>query len=523
MNRNRDIILVFLISFLMCVLFIWAYPIYILDESKNAEAAREMLFNNNYSVPFFNGVLRTDKPPLHYFFMVLGYKLFGVNALGARFFSSVFGALTFLVMYTNAAKYSSKEAAFVTIAVVLSSVFFVQEFHLAVPDPYLIFFISFSLFSFFNFHKSHRKKWLWFMYSAMGLGMLTKGPVAIALPGLSMLLFLLLKRDLSLKNIWGYKPVHGLLLIILIAFPWYYLVHVKTGGAWTRGFFLDHNINRFSQEKEGHGGIFLMTILYVILGLLPFSVFSIQAFRNGWKKRKENDFLLFCFTVSVVIIGFFSISGTKLPNYTMPAYPFLAILLGVYLHNIYVQKKYHNTVKWSLIVLLIISLVVPVGAYVALTLEKQFLSVRYVSYFLFMVTIAVSAGCIFFWKNDLRRAFLSIASGWVILAIVLFGYIYPVLTQKSPVVQASDHLNTTATIVAYKSFDSAFPINFNRTFEVYNSLQEIDTFLNENPDAFVISNHRKREDLLSLSTIEVVLEQKALFENHTTLIIRKKR
>ena len=73
--------------------------IYILDEAKNAECAREMLVSGDYIVPYFNGQLRTDKPPLHYFFMVISYKLFGVSAFSARFFSAVFGALTILISF----------------------------------------------------------------------------------------------------------------------------------------------------------------------------------------------------------------------------------------------------------------------------------------------------------------------------------------------------------------------------------------------------------------------------------------
>ena len=73
--------------------------IYILDEAKNAGCAREMLTNQEYVVPTFNGTLRAQKPPLHYYFMILSYRLFEVNKLGARFFSAVFGVLTVLISF----------------------------------------------------------------------------------------------------------------------------------------------------------------------------------------------------------------------------------------------------------------------------------------------------------------------------------------------------------------------------------------------------------------------------------------
>jgi len=65
--RTKALILFFL-SLTLFLLNLDKPMIYILDEAKNAECAREMLVSGNYVVPYFNGQLRTDKPPLHYFF-----------------------------------------------------------------------------------------------------------------------------------------------------------------------------------------------------------------------------------------------------------------------------------------------------------------------------------------------------------------------------------------------------------------------------------------------------------------------
>ena len=61
-------------------------PLWIYDEVRNAECAREMYERNDWIVPTFNGGLRTLKPPLHYYFMFGGFKIFGVTEWGARFF-----------------------------------------------------------------------------------------------------------------------------------------------------------------------------------------------------------------------------------------------------------------------------------------------------------------------------------------------------------------------------------------------------------------------------------------------------
>ena len=125
--------------------FSGSYPITILDEAKNSEAAREMLQNGEWFFPKFNGEIRTDKPPLHYFFIALGYLLFGVGPLGARLFSAVFGALTFYLIVVETARNISARTAVFTGIVFISSLLFAQEFHMSVPDPYLIFFITATL------------------------------------------------------------------------------------------------------------------------------------------------------------------------------------------------------------------------------------------------------------------------------------------------------------------------------------------------------------------------------------------
>ena len=103
-NNQKAWIFAVFAAALVSFTFINAYPISILDEAKNAEAAREMWASGDYWVPKFNGELRTDKPPLHYYFMLLGFKLFGTTILGARFFSAVMGFITLLATFGFARK-----------------------------------------------------------------------------------------------------------------------------------------------------------------------------------------------------------------------------------------------------------------------------------------------------------------------------------------------------------------------------------------------------------------------------------
>ncbi|MEL6484328.1 MAG: glycosyltransferase family 39 protein [Bacteroidota bacterium] len=422
--------------------------------------------------------------------------------------------------FQNVKRYLDLTTAWITVFVLGAAVFFVQEFHLAVPDPYLIFFMVFGLFCLFNQYKSPTLRWFLGAYLSLAFGTLAKGPIAILLPGLIVLVFLLLRRSFNLKMIKRLNPFLGLLLVLLISGPWYVLVHNATDGAWTQGFFFDHNISRFSTEKEGHGGLFLLTFAYVLLGLLPFSVFFIQGIVHGWRSRKTNDFILFSFVVVAITLVFFSVSSTKLPNYPMPCYPFLAILIAFYLNRI--RQGYPvKATYWSIGFLLLISLALPIGGYFALANEASLYEHRYLALWLLVAAITGICTLVLYHGKKHKIAFVTLSVGWMVLGLGLFGFVYPKLTASSPVSVAQNFIQDDIEVVVFKRFDSAFVINFQRTYQVFTTYEALEQFLKQHPNVMVLTNTRHPEDIKALENLTLVLEQKALFENHVTRIYKK--
>ena len=157
MRIRLKTIVIFIFSFFICSLNIGGNTIYILDEAKNATCAMEMMQRNDWVVPTFNGELRTDKPPLHYFMMIISYKVFGINEFAARFFSALFGALTVVITFLFSIRFLGPKVGNWVVVVLLSSLHFALQFHLAVPDPYLVFFITAGLMSFYLFFEEGKK------------------------------------------------------------------------------------------------------------------------------------------------------------------------------------------------------------------------------------------------------------------------------------------------------------------------------------------------------------------------------
>jgi 4-amino-4-deoxy-L-arabinose transferase-like glycosyltransferase len=346
----------FVIFFIPAVLFFYrlgAFPFYIVDEARNAEAAREMLERSDLLVPTYNYELRTDKPPLHYWIFILGYKLLGVSELSSRIGSAIIGLAAVLLVYLFTVKVLNRKIALISASILPTSLYSFLIFRMAVPDPYLVFFSTLALFSFYLGVLNNDYKYILVFYVSAGLSVLTKGPVGFILPfgvafafvffrgmltpfhsdakGVPRLLFSSVK---SLKVFLTFRHIIGFLIAGAIAIPWYVIVSIKTGGAFTTGFFWSHNIKRFLTPTGGHEGPFFIIFIFILAGFFPWSFFIIQVLRSSYKEKTDPLVLFLLLWIATYLI-FYSISATKLPHYLVPTYPALSILTAKYfLHDI---------------------------------------------------------------------------------------------------------------------------------------------------------------------------------------------
>ncbi len=501
-----------------------AAPIYILDEAKNAQCAREMFVRNNWIVPTFNGELRTDKPALHYWFMILAYKMFGVNAFAARFFSVFMAIGTLGLTYFFTARWANKGTAFFATLVLALSAQFLFEFRLSVPDPYLIFFTMAGLCCGYSYLQTKSWKWIVLTAIALGLATLAKGPVALALPGLSILLFLIFSK--RWKDIFDVKFLAAAIIYLSVAAPWYYAVHKATNGAFTQGFFFEHNFSRFSAEMEGHGGPFIITPLIVLIGLLPLGVFIFSALqkRTGlWAK----PFTRFALVVTIVYVGFFSISSTKLPNYPMPCYPFVAVGIGYWLNNYMVKRKAIPTYAW--IVWLVIATAIAIGSWLALSKEVETNTIAIHAWWLSFLPFAIVWMLFNRKKWTSKKRIATISGAYFLFNLLFITILYPMVYQQNPVTKINAIIalgkNTT---IAYQDFNSAFLFNTpNDDFKMklFQNPDSLKQYLNANrnhtSEIYVVT---RQDRLASIDTAfyKVVAKHHDLFENPTSVLLIKK-
>lgn len=517
---DKHFIAILLLSLIVYFCNLGGTSIYILDEAKNAGCAMEMLQRGDVVVPTFNGKLRTDKPPLHYYFMMASYKIFGVTPFAARFFSGLCGVLLIIVVYQNIKRLIDVDTARFTSLILLSSAQLAVQFHLAVPDPYLILLMTISLFFFFIGYHEDPKLLKWF-YITTALGFLTKGLIAVVLPGLIIFLYLLILKQLRWRLLKQLKIAQGILLFCVVALPWYVAVGIATNGEWLQGFFIEHNIERYTSTKEGHNGFLLAPFVIVCVALLPFSVFIIQSIQLALREWKKNTLLLFCMIACLVIAGFFSLSKTILPSYPAPAFPFMAVLLGNYLAYL-VKSGYQKGVTVGIILNFLIGILLVGGAYFILKQDPQLDSLRDIAWIFLVLPIGGIIGWYFFRKRNVAAWVYSWAGSWIMLILIFFYWAYPRLDKMNPVTQSIPlirQLEPTHRIVAFRIFNPAYIFTMQRIVEVVDSPKELIKILNNKENLLVITRSKYLKELSTGTTLHVVYEGKDLFENNETVLL----
>ncbi len=515
---DKKLLVLVVLSLVVFSANIGGTSVYILDEAKNAGCAMELYQRGDWVVPTFNDELRFDKPPLHYFFMKAAYSVLGITPFAARIFSSLMGVSLILVIYFFGKRNMNGKAAFYSGLILISSLQMAFQFHLAVPDPYLIFFCTAGLLSFYEGLRTERVRYYYFCYISLALATLAKGPVAVVLPGLIGLLFLWAQKKFTWKQLRQMQIVRGLLVFMLIAFPWYLLVHQATGGVWTEQFFFKHNLNRFANTMEGHGGFPLASLVIALVALMPFSFFFPQMVRMVGKRQKKNAFVQFSLIAFSVIVFFFAFSRTILPSYIGPALPFLALLLGYYFERI-IRKNQVKNVWINSAVYVVISLAIPIALYFALLQEKELVSIAWVAVWFVLLPIGAIAAFIFIWKGAIQKAFMSYVASAVVFLVVFFFFLYPVVDAQNPVSKSMESLNKKKSIEAYYgNFNPAYVFALQHPLKKLNSPIEVAAYFQKNPSHVVVSQLRYWQEMEN-DSIQKIYESKDLFENPTTILI----
>jgi 4-amino-4-deoxy-L-arabinose transferase-like glycosyltransferase len=306
------------------------------DEGHNVQCSREMFESGNWITPTFNYQLRVDKPALLYWLQALAYQTFGVSEFAGRLPCALAAMLAVLLTYQLGRRLFEPSTALLGGLVLASSMLFTGSAHFANPDALLNACTVLTMYCFWRGVSS--PGWWVAAGASMGVGFLAKGPVAVVLPLAVGGTFLIWTGQL--RRLWTGNLALGCLVFAAIGLPWFALVGSETKGQFLRGFFIVHNRDRFLNPMEGHGGGAYYHLLSFLVGFVPWSTFlgpvvaqSTRGIRGRLPNQEVAVPLKFLTCWFGVYLLFFSVSGTKLPNYILPLYPAAALLTGWFLEG----------------------------------------------------------------------------------------------------------------------------------------------------------------------------------------------
>jgi 4-amino-4-deoxy-L-arabinose transferase-like glycosyltransferase len=298
------------------------------NEPRYAHTARNMLEAGDWITPMYKGRLRSDKPILTYWLIMISAKILNhgeVDEFNARLPFAILGVLGTLVIFFFGTTLGGVRAGFISALALLFTHEYITTARKCLPDMALCFFVLLTLYLFYKGYTSRERKGLYYLlaYIPAGLGFLTKGPVAVVIPGGVALLYLAARRDL--KEIKKLRILPGLAIFLTIVLPWFLAVPPK----FSKEFFLLHNL------KHGLKGLdhqkpwyFYFEAIYI-----PFApaILFLPAGAWFWKKEKEktqSPFLLPLLWFFFPLI-LFSLAAAKRVIYLLPIAPALALIAGL--------------------------------------------------------------------------------------------------------------------------------------------------------------------------------------------------
>jgi 4-amino-4-deoxy-L-arabinose transferase-like glycosyltransferase len=338
----------YVLLFLGCLAFhvagTWSLPLIDRDEPRFAEASREMLERGDYIVPYFNNQVRFDKPPLTYWCQVASFKLFGENDFTARLPTAIAAAFVAVLLLEWGTRIRDERAGWwAAIVFTLTLQTFVHG-KAAVADMWLVLFFTLAHRCGWELLFQHPKRpiFWWIFYVSLAFGFLAKGPIAWT-PLLTVALAKLFYPEKRLNAQFRFAP--GITLMLAIVCVWAVPALMRTHGDFFRIGIMHHVVGRSFSAMEGHGAsspawyVALLPFYFVtvFVSFFPWSMKLPALWTELRSNRDATD--TFLITGTLIIFCVFTLVKTKLPHYTLPAFPLLALLVARRFDSLRLSRK----------------------------------------------------------------------------------------------------------------------------------------------------------------------------------------
>ena len=308
-----------------------AYPLLDPDEGRNAEIAREMAVSNDYVLPRLNGLPYLDKPIVYFAAAAAFMEVLGPTAVAARLPALLFTLALAGVIWWFSARLFGRSSSWIAPVALASSPLTLGFARTVIFDSALTLFVVISLAAFYNAIEARTadrpdRVWTALAWSAMAAGMLTKGPVALAIP-LMVAVPYAIWRGAARSLVTG----PAILTFTAIILPWVFAVSRRIPD-FVSYVVITETFERLTTAKLQRTGPAWYFLPIVLAGSFPWSLVCLGSWRNVRIIRQSagapDHRMVFLLIWILVPLVFFSLSQSKRPQYVLPLIPAIALLVA---------------------------------------------------------------------------------------------------------------------------------------------------------------------------------------------------
>jgi 4-amino-4-deoxy-L-arabinose transferase-like glycosyltransferase len=303
------------------------------DEARFAQATAQMLESGDYIAIRFQDDERNKKPAGIHWLQAACVALFSdveKREIWAFRLPSMLGAILAAVFtYLAGARLYGPQTGFLAALLLAAAPVFAGEATIAKTDAMLLACVCAAqaafihVFARWNDDEDAGLAWPLVFWAALGAGVLIKGPIAPLVVLLTGAAFFWRARDVGW--IVALKPVMGVIILVLMIAPWAAAVGAATEGRFYSEALGGDMLGKIGNAQESHAGppgyhlLLLPVLLWPAAALIAPGFIQALATRRAW----PSWFLLSWIAPAWIV---FELTATKLPHYTLPLYPAIAIL-----------------------------------------------------------------------------------------------------------------------------------------------------------------------------------------------------
>jgi len=451
------------------------------DEGRYATLALEMARSGDWITPRLNGLLYFEKPALQYWIGALSFQTFGVSEFSARLWPGLAGFLTVAVVGFTAGRLWGRESGIRALAICASTTWIVSISHFLTLDAGLTLFLTLVLCAVLmaecaNADPSGRRRWIWVAWAAMAGAVLSKGLVGIVIPGCTLVLVSLWRRDFGL-----WRRMHmasGALIFLALTSPWFMLVSLRNPG-FAEFFFVHEHFTRYLTHVHRREGAWWYYLPLLLVGLLPWTSGLPWLMQSDKSGVGSNDIMARQMLVAWCgfVLVFFSLSGSKLPSYILPMFPALALLLTQRLRDATVTAlRWHlllPTLLWVIVLVASTQIQRPPPARTPTVVMEVFGAAMRIAALLYLVGAAIAWCCLR--RRQVTAALLGVAMGHLLATTVVMQShnAYGQLKSAAPFAEALlRSIDQETPVFAVRSYDQTLPFYLRRNVVLVDYVNE---------------------------------------------------